>query len=80
MCVCSRLTEQVSDGCVDIRHLLGQQRKLLRVAVVFHQASVQQQLELEQGAVGEARLLVAAVGLCTMACRSKGKTSRKRFI
>lgn len=48
------------------------------MAVVLHQASIQQQLELEQSAVGEVGLLIACVGLCTLACRKKNKQTDKK--
>lgn len=53
------LTQQVSDGCVDVSHVLGQQRRPFCVAVVFHQALVQQQLTVGQGTLGERRALAA---------------------
>lgn len=71
------LTEQVSDGCVDVSQLLGQQWRPLSVAVVFHQASIQEHLELEQRAGGEGRLLRAGVGLWTLTCRKEGKQRAK---
>lgn len=55
------LTQQVSDGCVDVSHVLGQQRRPVCVAVVFHQALVQQQLTVGQGTLGERRDLTALV-------------------
>lgn len=48
------------------------------MAVVFHQASIQQQLELEQSAVGEVSLLIAAVGLCTLTCWKKTNKQEKK--
>lgn len=55
------LTQQVSDGCVDVSHVLGQQWRPVCVAVVFHQAPIQQQLTLGQTTLGETKLLITVV-------------------
>lgn len=47
------------------------------MAVVFHQASIQEHLELEQSAAGQAILLIAAFGLFTLTCRKLGKQAAK---
>lgn len=56
------LTQQVSNSCVDVSHALGQQGRPVRVAVMFRQAPIQQQLKHLQTRLGETRLLIAIVG------------------
>lgn len=55
------VTQQVSDGGVDLAHVLRQQRRPVCPAVVFHQRLEQQQLPSAHTSLGEAGLLVIAV-------------------
>lgn len=50
------------------------------MAVVFHQASIQERLELEQSVGGEAGLLIAGEGLRTLTCREKGENGQQTLV
>lgn len=64
-----KLTQQISDGRVDISHVLGQQWRSVCEAVVFHQALIQQQLIPVQNSLGETRLPIITIIMGCAGCR-----------